>query len=55
MSTQRFDDFESTTNSFLNTEDENNTDLNIKLKRRRQIEQLYEDKRLREELGDDLI
>lgn len=54
MSTQRFDDSENSSNDFMIPDDGNETDLNIKLKRRRQIEQLSEEKRLREELGDDL-
>lgn len=53
MSTRRFDDFESGVDEFIESQD-CFTDANptTKLERRRRIEELMEEKILREELGD---
>ncbi|HHF7344792.1 TPA: PA3496 family putative envelope integrity protein [Legionella feeleii] len=53
MSTQRFDDFEIGLEENINsTEMSTETHLSTKLERRRRIEDIFEQKRLREELGE---
>ena len=53
MSTQRFDDFEiGLEESIHSTEMSTETHLSTKLERRRRIEDIFEQKRLREELGE---
>lgn len=52
MSTRRFDDFETGVDDYMVSDGENEINLNIKLERRRRIEQLFEEKRLREELDE---
>lgn len=50
MSTKRYEDFESGVNELFDSLD--TTSLTTKLERRRRIEELDEEKRLREELNE---
>ncbi len=53
MSARRFDDFESGVDEFIESQDNfSNTNPTTKLERRRLIEDMMEEKILREELGD---
>lgn len=57
MSARRFDDFETGIDDFIDSQD-NPLEMSptTKLERRRRIEDLFEEKRLREELGEfDLV
>ncbi|MDI9819405.1 MULTISPECIES: PA3496 family putative envelope integrity protein [unclassified Legionella] len=57
MAIRRFDDFETELEDYLESQDSvNETGLCTKLERRRRIEELFEEKRLRKELDEfDLI
>lgn len=53
MSTQRFDNFETGVEEYIDSQDTViEPSLSTKLERRRRIEELFEEKRLREELDE---
>lgn len=53
MSTRRFDDFETAVDEFIESQESSSEpNLTTRLERRRRIEELNEEKMLREELGD---
>lgn len=53
MSTQRFDDVETVVEEYTDTQDSGSeASPSTKLERRRRIEELFEEKRLREELDE---
>lgn len=52
MSTRRFDDFETDLEEFNESFEITESSLSTKLERRRRIEELFEEKRLREELDE---
>lgn len=54
MAARRFDDFESGVDEFIDSQNGSGTlpNLTNKLERRRRIEEIDEERRLREELGD---
>ncbi|KTD16684.1 PA3496 family putative envelope integrity protein [Legionella jordanis] len=56
MTIQRFDEFEAEVEDFNNSEEVVESNLSKKLERRRRIEELFEEKRLRQELAEfDLV
>ena len=53
MSTRRFDDFETGVKEYIDSQDNaNDASPSTKLERRRRIEELFEEKRLRQELDE---
>lgn len=53
MTTRRFDDFETEVGEYIDSQDGvNEANPSTKLERRRRIEELFEERRLREELDE---
>lgn len=52
MSTQSFEDFEAETDTFAENSDSSEANQATRLERRRRIEEIAEEKRLKEELTD---